>query len=88
MLLHQTFNYNSGSLNGIGWLIGLTHLCPNSRMGYFFLLNDRITTTNVAKATANINASNNDTGTTGPHDAGHADVATGCGAINPPFFYS
>jgi len=57
-------------------------------MGYFLWLNDRITTNNVANATANINASNTDNGTMGPYDAGHADVASGCGALNPPSYYS
>lgn len=55
-------------------------------MGYF-CLNVRIKTTNVAKAIANINASNTDIGITpGPHDAGHADVATGCGELSLPSF--
>lgn len=54
-------------------------------MGYFLWLNERIDTINAANVPANINASNTVTGTTGPHDAGHADVGTGCGALNPPF---
>lgn len=54
-------------------------------MGYFLWLNERIDTINAANVPANINASNTVTGTTGPHDADHADVATGCGALNPPF---
>ena len=50
-------------------------------MGYFLWLNDRIDTTNAANVIAIINASNTDTGTTGPHDVGHADVAAGCGVL-------
>jgi hypothetical protein len=61
---HQTVNVIAGSLQG-DWLeLGVTHLSANSRMGYFLWLNVRIETTNAAKVTANINASNTDTGTT------------------------
>lgn len=56
-------------------------------MGYFLFLwsNESINTINVAKATANISASNTDIGTTpGPQDVGHADIAAGRGDFSLP----
>lgn len=54
-------------------------------MGYFLWLNERIDTTNGANEIVNINPSNTVTGTSGSHEASHADVATGRGALSPPF---
>ena len=55
---HQTINVTAGSLQG-DWLEQVvTHLSANSRMGYFLWLNESTRTINVAKATANIIASN------------------------------
>ncbi len=52
-------------------------------MGYFLWLNVSIVTTKAANVTANINASNTDMASPpGPHDVGHADVTTGCGAFS------
>jgi len=55
---HQTINVKAGSLQG-EWLgQAVTHLSSNSRMGYFLWLNESTRTIIVAKATANIIASN------------------------------
>ena len=87
MFAHQAAKYNRWFPQG-DWLvdIGLTHLSSNSRMGYFLWLNERIDTINTAKVTANINASNTVTGTTGPHDVGHAGVSERFGELRLLFF--
>ena len=57
---HQTIKVIAGSLQG-DWLRQVvTHLSSNSRMGYFLWSIESTRTINVAKATANIIASNTD----------------------------